>query len=103
MPFAPTDGNWPRFMRVHPVLDWGLREIWCFLRHAAMRGEGPGVPPERQLTYCAMYDEGYTSLGGRGDTVRNPRLRVVDEGDGQVRYRPAWMMVEDDEERAGRE
>ena len=103
VPFAPTDGNWPRFMRVHPVLDWGLREIWCFLRHPAMRGSDAGAGPSlRELTYCAMYDEGYTSLGGRGDTVRNPLLRV-EEADGQVRYRPAWMMVEDDEERAGRE
>lgn len=67
-------------------------------------GDDNGVGlSQQELTYCAMYDEGYTSLGGRGDTVRNPRLKVVDEGNGQVRYRPAWMMVEDDEERAGRE
>lgn len=89
-------------MRVHPVLDWGLREIWCFLRHSTMRGSDGGAGPLQEPTYCSMYDEGYTSLGGRGDTVRNPLLRV-EEGGGEVRYRPAWMMVEDDEERAGRE
>lgn len=30
--FDMTDGGWPRFMRVHPVIDWHYREIWtvCF-------------------------------------------------------------------------
>jgi FAD synthetase len=99
-PFKATDGNWPSFMRVHPVLEWGLREVWCFLRHPVMGDGGAGLA--KGLDYCEMYDEGYTSLGGRGDTVRNPKLKVVDE-EGRVRYRPAWMMVEDGEERAGRE
>jgi FAD synthetase len=26
--FDMTDGGWPRFMRVHPVIDWHYREIW---------------------------------------------------------------------------
>lgn len=26
--FDPTDGGWPAFMRVHPVIDWHYREIW---------------------------------------------------------------------------
>lgn len=26
--FDETDGLWPRFMRVHPVIDWHYREIW---------------------------------------------------------------------------
>lgn len=56
------------------------------------------------LAYCEMYDEGYTSLGGVGDTVRNPRLRYVDgDGDGRERYRPAYELTEDGEERLGRE
>jgi 3'-phosphoadenosine 5'-phosphosulfate sulfotransferase (PAPS reductase)/FAD synthetase len=31
--FDMTDGGWPRFMRVHPVIDWHYREIWgvCYL------------------------------------------------------------------------
>lgn len=56
-----------------------------------------------RLAYCEMYDEGYTSLGGVGDTVRNPRLRVVEGGEGRESYRPAWELMEDGEERLGRE
>jgi hypothetical protein len=59
-------------------------------------GEQPGV------RYCTMYDEGYTSLGGVNDTVRNPKLRAVGE-DGRERYRPAWEMTWDQGERLGRE
>ena len=55
------------------------------------------------LEYCSMYDEGYTSLGGVGDTVRNPKLRHVDPQTGWESYRPAYELTEDDEERLGRE
>ena len=110
-------------MRVHPVIDWQLSEIWCFLRSPLLKDQerqGEGKENEEKwgsgdvvarfggggekggLRYCEMYDEGYTSLGGVGDTVRNPKLRCVDQ-DGRVRYRPAYEMTEDEEERAGRE
>ena len=95
--FDMTDGNWPRFMRIHPVIDWHLDEIWTFLRHPAL-GEKDKQGTSGGLEYCTMYDEGYTSLGGRGDTVRNPRLKGDDGG-----WRPAYEMVEDGAERAGRE
>ena len=26
--FDPTDGGWPSFMRIHPVIDWHYAEIW---------------------------------------------------------------------------
>ena len=26
--FQETDGDWPRFMRIHPVIDWHYREVW---------------------------------------------------------------------------
>lgn len=26
--FDLTDGDWPRFMRIHPVIDWHYAEIW---------------------------------------------------------------------------
>jgi 3'-phosphoadenosine 5'-phosphosulfate sulfotransferase (PAPS reductase)/FAD synthetase len=95
--FDRTDHGWPDFMRIHPVIDWKLSEIWCFLRSAELR-EADGSP----LAYCEMYDEGYTSLGGVGDTVRNPRLKYVDK-DGRERYRPAYELTKDEDERLGRE
>jgi FAD synthetase len=105
--FDRTAGGWPDFVRVHPVIDWRLEEVWTFLRAPELGtgyDAGPDVGPDGgRLEYCSMYDEGYTSLGGVGDTVRNPKLRYVDEKDGEVRYKPAYELVKDGEERLGRE
>jgi FAD synthetase len=27
--FDPTDNDWPRLMRVHPVIEWHYVEIWA--------------------------------------------------------------------------
>ncbi|KOS42483.1 hypothetical protein ACN38_g6592 [Penicillium nordicum] len=85
--FDRTDGGWPDFVRVHPVIDWHYAEIWAFIRHLDLR-------------YCSLYDEGYTSLGGTSDTHPNPRLRTGAQADGQ--YLPAYQLTEDLEERLGR-
>ncbi|KAJ5249852.1 hypothetical protein N7489_000262 [Penicillium chrysogenum] len=85
--FDRTDGGWPDFVRVHPVIDWHYAEIWAFIRHL-------------DLKYCSLYDEGYTSLGGTSDTHPNPRLRLGAQADGQ--YLPAYELTEDLEERLGR-
>ncbi|KAG0633646.1 hypothetical protein HOY80DRAFT_1012887 [Tuber brumale] len=95
--FDVTDHGWPKFMRVHPVVDWGYREVWGFLR-------------ELQIPYCVLYDMGYTSLGGTKDTHPNPALlengTQVQEGEGgerKRRFRPAYELVEDGQERLGRD
>lgn len=82
----PTDHNWPHFMRVHPILHWNYIDIWDFILGC-------------NLTYCHMYDLGYTSLGGVNNTLPNPYLKV-DEG-----YLPAYMLTNeaDERERLGRE
>ena len=73
-------------MRVHPVIDWHYAEVWAFLR-------------ELGVGYCELYDRGYTSLGGVGDTHPHPGLRLGGDGG----YRPAYELVGDEEERLGRD
>ena len=86
--FDKTDRGWPEFMRIHPVLGWRYAEVWAFLRHL-------------DFEWCELYDQGYTSLGGLGDTHPNPKLRVNDEK-GKELFHPAWMLEVDNEERLGR-
>ncbi|KAI1436125.1 adenine nucleotide alpha hydrolases-like protein [Xylaria sp. CBS 124048] len=86
--FNLTDGGWPAFMRIHPVIDWHYAEIWAFIRHL-------------QIPYCPLYDQGYTSLGGTEDTQPNPHLqRQAEEGGG---FLPAYELLGDEEERLGRD
>ncbi|KAI1386055.1 putative FAD synthetase [Hypoxylon trugodes] len=88
--FDETDADWPRFMRIHPVIDWHYREVWGFIRAL-------GIP------YCPLYDKGYTSLGGTDDTHPNPALKEgASKTEGQ-QFRPAYELTEDREERLGRD
>ncbi|KAI1877748.1 hypothetical protein JX265_003756 [Neoarthrinium moseri] len=86
--YQETDGDWPRFMRIHPVIDWHYREIWAFIRAL-------------EIPYCPLYDKGYTSLGGTDDTHPNPALKA--ESGKEAQFRPAYELVEDREERLGRD
>ncbi|KAL2129049.1 hypothetical protein VTI74DRAFT_8292 [Chaetomium olivicolor] len=85
--FDPTDKGWPQFMRVHPVIDWHYVEIWAFIRHL-------------QIPFCELYNRGFTSLGGITDTRPNPALAV---GGDASKFRPAYELRDDDEERLGRD
>ncbi|KAK3301628.1 uncharacterized protein B0T15DRAFT_487859 [Chaetomium strumarium] len=85
--FDPTDKGWPQFMRVHPVIDWHYVEIWAFIRHL-------------QIPFCDLYNRGFTSLGGVTDTRPNPALAV---GGDRCKFRPAYELRDDDEERLGRD
>lgn len=80
-----TDHNWPKFMRVHPILHWRYVDVWDFLIAC-------GLP------YCPLYDYGYTSLGGVDNTEPNMFLRVGES------FLPAYMLEEhaDERERVGR-
>ncbi|KAK2763339.1 hypothetical protein FQN54_009975 [Arachnomyces sp. PD_36] len=107
--FDRTDHGWPDFMRIHPVIDWHYVEIWAFIRHLG-------------IEYCSLYDEGYTSLGGTNDTHPNPKLmrkmaagaeagasacdgnsNGPSSGESNGAYRPAYELMDDDEERLGRD
>ncbi|KAL2142861.1 hypothetical protein VTI28DRAFT_692 [Corynascus sepedonium] len=85
--FDPTDKGWPQFIRVHPVIDWHYVEIWAFIRRL-------------QIPFCELYNRGFTSLGGVSNTRPNPALAV---GGDTSKFRPAYELRDDDEERLGRD
>ncbi|KAF1839418.1 adenine nucleotide alpha hydrolases-like protein [Decorospora gaudefroyi] len=99
--FDPTDSGWPAFVRIHPVIDWHYVDIWTFIRFL-------------NIPYCSLYDLGYTSLGGTTDTHPNPKLvrqpspphapQTCDtNGTLKSKFRPAYELVDDYEERLGRD
>ena len=109
----PTDKNYPKFIRLQPILEWKLTNIWSFL----IFSDEP---------HCELYDHGYTSLGKPSETVANPWL--IDTEDNPNRqnskvfelefahckynkqryskcdngYLPGWYLLEDHKERDGR-
>ena len=101
-PFSPSSDWMPvSFMRVNPILDWDYGHIWHFLRSF-------------ELSYCSLYDHGYTSLGKVTDTNANPAL-LRNTGTGSEvfgssernnssssEYWPAYFLDDWSLERAGR-
>lgn len=87
-PMAPTDSDWPQFMRINPILNWTYTQVWNFIR-------------ELDIPYCDLYNQGYSSLGTRDDTVKNPSL-ICHNSAGQPYYLPAWRLVSSQEERVSR-
>lgn len=69
-----TDSDWPRFMRLQPILHWRLSDIWSMLLYS---GE----------EICGLYGLGFTSIGSVNGTVRNPYLRNSSEVEPALRNR----------------
>lgn len=87
----PTDPGYPRLMRINPIIEWTCRDVWQHMYYY-------NVP------YCILYQRGYTSIGNRKNTRRNPYLRIIDPSTGEiVDYRPGHELLDNDKlERAGR-
>ncbi|KAG7299793.1 hypothetical protein JYU34_016802 [Plutella xylostella] len=83
-----TDANWPKLMRVSPLLNWNYHQIWSYIR-------------ERNVPYCSLYDQGYTSIGSTLNTWPNPSLAYKDSS-GRISYLPAWKLEDGSLERQGR-
>lgn len=77
--FTTSSPGWARFTRVNPALEWKFSDVWRFLR-----GSG--------LSYCVLYDQGYTSLGERDNTQKNEALRLPNG-----EYLPAYKLAEAEE------
>jgi len=86
--FSPTDGDWPKVMRVNPILAWSYENIWAFIRGLS-------------LSYPSLYDQGYTSLGNPDNTIPNPALCYQTE-QGEEKFKPAYMLEDASLERKGR-
>jgi FAD synthetase len=65
--FTPSDieKGWEPFMRINPVLDWSYENVWKFLI-------------DFEIPVCSLYKEGYTHLGNKNNTVKNPFLKKSD-------------------------
>lgn len=91
-PICKSSPGWPEFSRVFPILDWSYKNVWEFLRIF-------------ELPYCRLYDQGYTSLGEKNNSIRNPHLRVektLDSGEIIEEYMPAYLLENEEFERESR-
>eukprot|EP01006_Ploeotia_vitrea_P011310 TRINITY_DN3007_c0_g1_i1.p2 TRINITY_DN3007_c0_g1~~TRINITY_DN3007_c0_g1_i1.p2 ORF type:complete len:227 (+),score=22.85 TRINITY_DN3007_c0_g1_i1:88-768(+) len=82
--FAPCTAGWPPLVRVFPILHWEYNHVWSYIR-------------KHDVNVCSLYKEGYSSLGSKSLTEKNPLLRLPDGG-----YRPAWELDDAETERTGR-
>jgi FAD synthetase len=87
-PFDASTPGWPTFMRVFPILEWNYTDVWTFLR-------------QLKLSYCSLYDAGFTSLGEKHNSAPNPNLKRVSET-GEVSFLPAYELTDGGLERESR-
>ena len=79
-PFQKTDPKWPEYVRINPLLEWSYHDVWTYIL-------------DMNMPFCALYTEGYTSIGETNNTVPNPTLCAGE---------PAWKLKNGKDERLGR-
>ncbi|XP_055547364.1 probable FAD synthase isoform X3 [Wyeomyia smithii] len=88
-PMQETDSDWPKIVRINPLLEWTCAEVWEYIKR-------------NHVPYCSLYDLGYTSIGDKTNTVPNPYLRYTSSS-GDIMFLPAYQLHDADKyERAGR-
>lgn len=80
-----TDKDWPQVYLVNPLINWEYHDIWYYIF-------------DRDLEYCKLYDQGYTSLGQIGNTFKNSLLFDHDN----KKYHEAYKLKDGKYERYGR-
>lgn len=83
-PCAPTTNGWPPMLRACPLFYWSFKDVWKYTL-------AEGVP------CCSLYKNGYSSLGPRSATSKNPSLCNADGS-----FLPAWSLSCGKMERCGR-
>ncbi|KAI6112347.1 adenine nucleotide alpha hydrolases-like protein [Pisolithus thermaeus] len=76
------DPGWPSFERINPIINWSYSDVWTFLK-------------KLQVPYCALYDQGYTSLGSTYNTFPNPALRIPSTSDASDFFPTSFVLVAD--------
>jgi FAD synthetase len=79
-----TSPGWPQVDLISPLLPMTYSDIWLTIQSLG-------------LSYCSLYDQGYTSIGKRSTTVPNPLLRKSTN-----EYAPAYELTDESAERLGR-
>ena len=87
-PLSPCDPEYGDFMRINPILTWTYQDVWTAIRYF-------------QIPYCILYEQGYTSLGSKSKTQKNPALFLEKRGEVEV-YKPAWTLDAVETERSNR-
>lgn len=78
------------------------------VNHRWMRqGHGEDMVADRkqfirhlEIPFCSLYQQGFSSLGGMTNTRPNPALAIDSSA---KKFRPAYELVRDEEERLGRD
>lgn len=87
--YNPTDKDWPSYIRVTPLIFFEYEDIWNYII-------------TNNISYCKLYNEGYTSLGDKNNTDKNPKLRYYNIKTQKYKYMHASKLINSKYERLGR-